>query len=77
MAEKYEIVSQTPDIELNSAGTGFINGWQIAYKITTGPAKGTPGTVFVGKDQHNAVDVASIIAAEIQDSHEIAQLGDG
>lgn len=75
MGESYAIISQTPDMELNDAGTGFINGWKITYKITSGPATGTPGTIFVGKDQHNAADVASLIEAEIKDSHEIAQLG--
>lgn len=75
MADTYTITSQTPDIELNQAGSGFVNGWKITYRVTSGPAIGTNGSVFVTDDQHNAADVGSMIAAKIKDLGDIAQLG--
>lgn len=75
MADSYTITSQAPDMELNNAGTGFINGWKVTYKVTSGPANGTIGSVFVSDDNHNAKDVGSAIAAKISDLGEIAQLG--
>lgn len=74
MGETYAITSQAPDMELNTAGTGFTNGWKITYKVTSGAAQGTTGTIFVGEDQHNASDVASLIQAKIADLDEIAKL---
>lgn len=74
MGESYAITSQAPDMELNDAGTGFINGWKITYKVTSGAAQGTSGTVFVGNDQHNANDVKSLIEAKIADLDAIAKL---
>lgn len=75
MADTYTITSQAPDMELNNAGTGFINGWKVTYKVTSGPATGTVGSVFVSDDDHNAKTVSSQIAAKIADLGEIAQLG--
>lgn len=75
MADTYTITSQAPDMELNNAGTGFINGWKISYRVTSGPAQGTVGTVFVSDDDHNAATVSSLIAAKINDLGEIAKLG--
>lgn len=75
MADSYTITSQAPDMELNNAGTGFINGWKITYKVTSGPANGTIGSVFVSDDDHNAASVKSQIEAKIKDLGEIATLG--
>lgn len=75
MPDTYQITSQAPDMELNPAGTGFTNGWKITYRVTSGPAIGTNGSVFVTDDQHNAEQVGSMIAAKISDLGAIAQLG--
>lgn len=77
MAETYTITSQAPDMELNDAGTGFINGWKVTYKVTSGAAKDTIGSVFVGPSQHNAADVKSLIEAKIADLDAIAKLTGG
>lgn len=72
---KYVITSQTPDQELNAVGNGFISGWRITYKVSTGPASGTTGTLFVPDDDHNADSVKSQIEAKLKDLHDIASLG--
>lgn len=77
MADSYTITSQVPDMELNDANTGFVNGWKIGYKVTSGPAINTSGTIFVSNDEHNAATVGAMIAAKISDLGEIAQLGKG
>ena len=77
MAETFTITSQAPDIELNDAGTGFINGWKITYKVTSGAAQGTTGTLFVSEDNHNAADVGSMIAAKLEQLDAIAKLTGG
>lgn len=75
MADTYTITSQSPDVQLNSAGTQFEAGWKIGYKVTSGPAMGASGTLFVSNDNHNAADVGAAIASKISDLAEIAQLG--
>lgn len=75
MADTYTITSQAPDMELNNAGTGFINGWKVTYKVTSGAANNTVGSVFVSDDDHNAATVKSLIEAKIRDLGEIATLG--
>lgn len=73
--ETYVIKLQTPDLEPNDAGTGFVNGWKVTYRVTSGPANGTNGSVFVTNDQHNAAAVNALIRAKIKDLTEIASLG--
>lgn len=75
MADTFAITAQSPDTELNDAGTGFQQGWKIAYKVTSGPASNTVGTIFVTNDNHNATYVANAIAAKVKDLGDIAQLG--
>lgn len=75
MATSYQIESQAPDMEPNAAGTAFVNGWKITYKVTDGPAKGTVGQLFVSDADHNATYVGEAIAAKISDIADIATLG--
>ena len=75
MADNYTVTAQTPDIEMNDAGSGFVNGWKISYKVTSGAATGATGTLFVSNDNHNAEYVGREIAAKVSDLAEIAQLG--
>jgi len=75
MADTYTITSQTPDMELNPSGSGFINGWKVSYRVTSGPAINTNGSVFVSDDDHNAAMVGQLISAKIADLSDIAQLG--
>jgi len=77
MAITYTIVSQAPDQELNPAGTGFDQGWTITYQVTSGPASGTTGKIFVTNAQHNAATVGPLIEAKVSDVSDIASLGKG
>jgi hypothetical protein len=75
MASNYTILSQSQSTEINPTGTGFMNVWEITYKVTDGPSKGTTATVTVPEEDHNASDVSKAIEAKIQALDEIANLG--
>jgi len=77
MASDYKVISQHQDIQINPAGTGFENVWQITYKVTDGPSKGMTSTVTVPAEDHNADAVASAIESQIANAHAIASLGQG
>lgn len=71
----YSITSQSQSTEINPAGNGFISVWNITYKVTSGPATGSSGTVQVTDDQHNAKEVKVLIEAKISALSDIASLG--
>lgn len=75
MAESYKIISQSQAQEINPAGTGFMEVWNIAFQVTSGSATGMRGTIQVGNDQHNAADVKKAVEAKVADLSEIASLG--
>lgn len=75
MASNYSIVSQAQSIEINPGNTGFIPVWEITYRVTEGPAKGTVASVTVPEDSHTADDVQAAIEAKISDLEAIAKLG--
>lgn len=75
MADNYQVVSQSQEPEINPAGTGFIQAWHIVYKVTSGPAKGTMGTISVPEDEHNADTVKGLIEDKIQALSDVANLG--
>lgn len=77
MAASYTILSQSQSSELSANGTGFQDVWNISYKVTDGPAKGTVGTVQVPEADHNASAVGAAIEAKISDLSDIASLGNG
>ena len=71
----YTVTSQSQSTEINPAGNGFISVWNITYKVTSGPASGTVGSVTVTDDQHNAAAVKTAIEAKIAQLSDIASLG--
>lgn len=71
----YEITSQAPTTELDASGRGFVNVWEISYKVTSGPARGTIGRITVQNSDHNAAYVDRTIREKISALHEIASLG--
>lgn len=75
MTSPYVITAQAPDQELNDAGTGFVNGWRVSYKVSDGPAKGTVGWVWVTNADHTAEIVSNMIEAKVNDLDAIAKLG--
>lgn len=66
MADSYVITSQKQDVRINPMGTGFENVWEIQYKVTSGPARGTVATITVPEEDHNAQYVGRAIAEKIK-----------
>lgn len=74
MADNYKITSQKQDIQINPVGTGFQHVWEIGYQVTSGPSKGTVGTVVVPDDDHNADYVSKAISDKIAALDDVASL---
>lgn len=75
MADNYQILSQHPTVQINPAGTGFENVWEVQYKVTDGPAKGTVAIATVSDEDHNADAVSAVIESKISDLEGVANLG--
>lgn len=75
MASNYKILSQSQTVQINPAGTGFEDVWDITYQVTSGPAKGTVATATVSADDHNADSVQAAIESKISDLEGVANLG--
>jgi hypothetical protein len=71
----YVITQQTQGTELDPMGGRFIPVWNIAYKVTAGPAANAMGVVQVTEDQHNAAAVKALIEAKIKALSDVASLG--
>lgn len=75
MNDSYTIVSQKQNVEINAQGTGFENVWEVTYKVTGGPSKGTVGTLSVPEEDHNADYVNTAIMDKIAQLDAVASLG--
>jgi hypothetical protein len=75
MASNYTVLSQSQSVQINPAGTGFADVWEITYKVTSGPAKGTVATVSVPEEEHNADYVKAAIEDKISALEDIHSLG--
>jgi len=75
MASDYQVLGQKPVMNINPAGTGFANDWEITYKVTSGPARGSVSTVTVPESDHNADYVDAAIREQMDRLHGIAGLG--
>ena len=73
--ETYEILSQSPTTEIDPSGRGFMEVWEIAYKVIGGPANGTTGRITVQNSDHTPAYVDRTIKAKLQALHDIASLG--
>lgn len=74
MADNYSILGQKQSTEVNPAGTGFMNVWEITYRVTDGPSKGTVATVTVPDEDHNADYIKGAIEEKIAKLDAIAGL---
>ena len=74
MAANYTVLSQKQNVEINAQGTGFQNVWEVTYKVTSGPSKGTVGTVSVPEEDHNAAYVGQAISDKISQLDDVASL---
>ncbi|MGH9436813.1 MAG: hypothetical protein ACRD22_02720 [Terriglobia bacterium] len=77
MNDAFAIVAQKQNVEINAQGTGFQNVWEITYRVTGGPSKGTVGTLSVPEDDHNASYVSQAIQDKITQLDAVASLGKG
>lgn len=75
MAQDYQVLGQKQVMNLNPAGVGFSNDWEITYKVTSGPAKGTVATVTIPATDHNADYVDGAIREQMNNAHGVAALG--
>lgn len=60
--------------QISTAGTGFVDVWEVPYMIDSGPAAGTEGVVRIPASQYNAETVKATIAAIVKHNHDIAAL---
>jgi hypothetical protein len=74
MADNWKVLSQKQGTEINSQGTGFEDVWTIQYQVTSGPSKGTIGTLSVPEEDHNADFISSAIADKVQALDDVASL---
>ena len=75
MAANYFITGQKQDININPIGSGFMPVWEVSYKVTDGPARGTTGMITVPEEDHNAEYVNREITNKIETLGNIAALG--
>lgn len=74
MADNYTILGQKPNVAINPAGIGFQEVWEITYRVTSGPSKGTVATVTVPDSDHNAKYVKQAIEDKIKHLDDVAAL---
>jgi hypothetical protein len=74
MADNYTIIGQKPNIAINPAGVGFQEVWEISYRVTDGPSKGTVATITVPDSDHNAAYVKQAIEDKIKALNAVASL---
>jgi hypothetical protein len=74
MADNFTILTQKPNVSINPSGTGFQDVWEITYRVTDGPSKGTVGTLTVPEEDHNAAYISAAILAKVKDLDAIAGL---
>lgn len=77
MASNYDILSQSQSVKINPAGSNFDDVWEITYKVTSGPSRGTVATATVPESEHTADMVQKIIEAKIEQLDAVAMLGKG
>jgi hypothetical protein len=72
MADTYTVLSQKQNVQINPASTGFEDVWEVTYKVTAGPSKGTTATLSVPEEDHNAKYIDTAIRAKIADLDAVA-----
>jgi hypothetical protein len=74
VADNYVITGQRPDMQISDTGVGFQDVWHVSYRVTSGPSKGTSGTITVPESDHNAKYINQTIADKIKTLDEVASL---
>jgi len=76
MAKDYTVMGQRQVTNINPMGTGFSHDWEVTYKVTSGPAKGSTSTVTIPQEDHNADYVDGAIREQMSNLHGVASLGE-
>lgn len=74
MADNYVILDQEPKVNVTPGRAGFQDVWQITYRVTDGPSKGTVAYVTVPEEEHTAAYVKAAIEAKIAQLDAVASL---
>lgn len=76
MADTWVIVpqGQRQTTQLAANGTGFVNIWEITYRVTGGPATGTQGVFRIPADLYTADNVKAGIQAAVDNLNAVASL---
>jgi hypothetical protein len=63
MADMWHVVQngQRQSTQLNAAGTGFSDVWEITFQVDSGPAQGTVGSVRIPQEFYTPEYVRSEI----------------
>jgi hypothetical protein len=75
MAQDYQVLNSVQRMNLSPSGSGFENVWEVTYKVTSGPARGTVATVTIPAADHNAEYVDDAIREQITNLHGVFSLG--
>jgi hypothetical protein len=75
MSADYAVTGQKQNQQINPTSSGFQDVWEVSYKVTAGPARGTVGTVTIPQEDHNADYVRQAIEDQISNLHQVASLG--
>lgn len=74
MADTWKVLSQKQSTEINPMGTGFEQVWVITYQVTSGPSRGTIGSISVPDEDHNPEFLGPEIQAKVDALDSIAGL---
>lgn len=74
MADNWKILSQKQGTDINANGTGFEDTWTVTYQVTSGPSKGTIGTISVPEEDHNSEFIQGAVNDKVAALDDIASL---
>lgn len=74
MADNFVVTAQKQSVSISPTGTGFQDVWDITYKVTSGPSKGTTATLTVPEEDHTKEKVAELISDKIATLDDVAAL---
>jgi hypothetical protein len=75
MPDNYAIAYQKQATDLDPVTGMFHNVWEVTFKVTSGPASGTSGTLAFPESDHTADKVKAAIESKIADLSAVASLG--
>ncbi len=74
MADIYTVTSQRQTTQLNPAGTGFEEVWEVTYRAQGGAADGTVGKVIIPETRYTAEEVDARIRSVLEHVNNVAGL---